>query len=128
MTRIQLLAVFAASVAAIPVQAAPPAPRSAATQHDAQCLVLFLAAAGTKDEKTQQAALAGSWYFLGKLQTSAPGVDLLKLIGEEGTALEKNPRAEEIGNACDAELAKRGQELMEVGKSGQTQSQSSSSS
>jgi hypothetical protein len=128
MSPIHLLAICAAFMAAVPSQAAPPVSRSPAIEKDAQCLLLYLAAAGDgKDEKTQQAAIAGSWYFLGKLDVSAPGTDLVQLLRDEGNALQGNPRAREIGAACDAELAKRGNELIDVGQQLQSAPAQSSS-
>ncbi len=117
MSRVYLLAACAAFVAAEPVQAAAADSRTPAGEIDTQCLLLYLAAAGDgKDQKVQQAAIAGSWYFLGKLDVGAPGLDLVQALRSKAEALQGNPRAEEIGAACDAELSKRGTQLIEIGK------------
>jgi hypothetical protein len=128
MSRVHLLAVCAAFIAASPTQAAPAPTLSPAVEKEAQCLLLYLAAAGAKDEKTQPAAVAGSWYFLGKLDVSAPGIDLVTLLRDQTIAMQSNPRAKEIGAACDAELAKRGHDLIGVGSQLEDKPAQSSSS
>jgi hypothetical protein len=130
MNRVHLLGVCAAFMTAVPAQAAPAVARSPTVAKNAQCLVLYLAAASDgKDQKIQQAAIAGSWYFLGQLDVGAPGAALVELLRDASTTLQGNPRAKEIGGACDAELAKRGRELMDAGQQleGETAQSSSSS-
>jgi hypothetical protein len=117
MKRVHLLAASAALFAATPVTAAPVASPAPAVERYTQCLLLYLAAAGDgKDEKVQQAAIVGSWYFLGKLDATAPGLDLVQALREKVAALQVDPRADEIGAACDTELSTRGTQLLDIGK------------
>ena len=50
---------------------------SQSTERDVQCFTLGLVAAGgEKDSARRETAVAGVWYFLGRLDSEAPGIDL----------------------------------------------------
>jgi len=124
-----LLAACAALIAVPSAQAVPADSPATAVGHDTECLVLFLVAAGdTKEPKVQQAAIAGSWYFLGKVDGRAPGLDVVSALRSKETELRGNPRAGQIGTACDAELARRGADLLDIGKQVDSPPPASSSS
>src|SRR5678815_1684921 len=76
-----LLAACAAFIAVPSAQAVPADSPATAVGHDTECLLLFLVAAGdAKEPKVQQAAIAGSWYFLGKVDGRAPGLDIVSAL------------------------------------------------
>ena len=126
------------SLALVPLLAAsapPPqsvVPLSTAAQADVRCFMLYSIAVHTaataKDDKTQAAASLGVMYFVGKLAVDSPGLDLAAAVRQEADAMSKNPHAKEIGEACDTELAKRGQELRDMGQQMQAPAVQSSSS
>lgn len=112
-----LLAGLVPIIAATPAQSAQPAALSAAAEKDAQCFVLYMAAVGgAKDDHDKQGAVAGTWYFLGKLEASAPGVDLVHTIQHEADVIQGSSHAHEIGAACDSEFQSKGAQLMDVGQ------------
>ncbi len=103
-----------------------------ATQGDVQCLVLFLVATGAaSDEETKVGGTAGTMYFLGKIRSAAPTLDLTAAVHQELVSLQRNPATEAVGERCDAEIGQRGRELIELGEDLQNiddQTPSSSSS
>lgn len=134
MRRLALVMTMIAA-AASPMQAATAAvPLNPAAQRDVQCFVLYAAATGASDgsdEAVQRAAMLGTAYFIGKLKSGAPDLNLLDAVRQEAAALQGNPRAPDIGSACDAEVSRLSDEMIELGKELQrtpTQLSSSSSS
>jgi hypothetical protein len=107
-----------AGLAAAAAQSAPPT-LSPSAHKDVQCFLLYAAAVGaaekTNNQNTKEAGSLGVMYFLGKLQVSAPGLNLLDAVRQEAKAMDGNPRAKEIGEACDAEFTGRGAELRAMG-------------
>jgi hypothetical protein len=107
-------------------------PLSPAVQYDVQCFILYSIAVDTavkaKDDKTQEAASLGVMYFVGKLTVESPGLNLADAVRQETNGMSGNPRAKEIGAACDAEFAKRAQELLDISQQLQTVANQSSSS
>jgi hypothetical protein len=126
-----LLASSAALAATTPATAAPIS-MSPAVQQDVRCFMLFAAAtdqaAKAKNDAAREATSLGVMYFLGKLTIEAPTLNLVDAVRQEATALSGNAGAKAVGTACDAEFAKRGQDLVDFGKALQSANQSSSSS
>lgn len=120
------------SLLAISMPAQSAVPLSGAVQRDVQCFMLYSIAVDTavkaKDEKTQEAASLGVMYFVGKLAVESPGLNLADAIRQEADGMTGNPRAKEIGAACDTEFAKRAQQLLDIGQQLQTPANQSSSS
>ena len=111
-----LLAGFAALIA-VPDRPALAVPLSPSVARDVQCFLLYAAAAGSAtDDKAVQAASVGTMYFVGRIDVGAPGLDLVAALRQEADALEGNPKAKDIGESCDSQLAKRGTELIDVGE------------
>jgi hypothetical protein len=111
-----------AGVAALtftPASAAPPASLSPAVQQDVRCFMLFAAAVDqaqkAKNEKVQEATSLAVMYYYGKLAAEAPSLDVGEAVRQEAKALDGNQDAKQVGATCDAEFAKRGQELMQLG-------------
>ena len=112
-----LMAGLLAASAAPRANAAPAAPTPPAVKQDLQCFVLYTVAAGTeKDEKRQASAVAGTWYYIGRIDAAAPGLDLGQAMRAEIADLQHNPKTEAIGAACDARFAKRGSDMTNLGK------------
>ena len=102
---------------------------SPAISKDVQCFLLFSVGIDqSKDEEAKQVAATAVTYYLGRLNAAAPDLDIAQAVLDEATALEKNPLAGKIGAACDAEFAKRGEELTRIGKSLEKAAAQSSSS
>jgi hypothetical protein len=107
---------LAAAAAAATGNAAPPSSLSPAVKRDLQCFVLYTLAAGTeKDEKKLTGVIAGTWYFLGRIDAIAPGIDLDSAMHAELAEMHSNPKTKEIGAACDAQFSKRGSDLVDLG-------------
>ena len=100
-----------------PAHSAAPTARAPAVSQDLRCFVLYTIAVGTeKDEKKMTGVIAGTWYFLGRLDTASPGFDIKQAM-EAGLAdLQANPKAEEIGKACDDQFQKRGSDMSDAAK------------
>jgi hypothetical protein len=108
---------MAAAVTAAAADAAPATSLTPAVKQNLQCFVLYTIAAGSeKDEKRLAGAIAGTWYFLGQIDSAAPGLDLEQAMRAEIDGLKGNSHANEIGASCDAQFSKRGSELMSLGK------------
>jgi hypothetical protein len=107
-------------------------PLSPTVQYDVRCFILYSIAVDTavkaKDEKTQEAASLGVMYFVGKLTVESPGLNLTDAVRQETNGMSGNPQAKAIGAACDAEFAKRAQELLDISQQLQTAADQSSSS
>lgn len=102
---------------------------SAPVKHDVQCFMLYAMGVDlAKDDKARQAASLGTMYFVGKLQVGAPGLDLAEAVRQEAEAFQTNPNAKDIGTACDAEVQKRGNELIDLGQQLQSTARQSSAS
>ena len=95
---------------------------SQSTERDVQCFTLGLVAAGgEKDCARRDTAVAGVWYFLGRLDSEAPGIDL-KREADRALARMNGKRATvDIAAACDAQFSKRGAELVRLGRRGSNQ-------
>ena len=105
--------------AAAPISSAASAPLSDSTQKDVQCFILFAAAtdrAATADDgKAKEAATLGIMYYIGKLAVDAPGLNLVDAVRQQASVMGGNSQLKQIGESCDAEFAKRGSELRDVG-------------
>ena len=111
-----LLSLALAAAQPAPAQTAPPLALASPVEKDVQCLVFFMMAAGTeKDPKRLQAATAGTWYFVGRLDISSPGLDLERALRQELAAMEGKPEVKDLAAACDAQFGKRGGELVDIG-------------
>ncbi|HEX8936799.1 MAG TPA: hypothetical protein VF776_00890 [Sphingomicrobium sp.] len=119
MIRQSLLLCCAMLTAAAPISSAASAPLSDSTQKDVQCFILFAAAtdrAATADDgKAKEAATLGIMYYIGKLAVDAPGLNLVDAVRQQASVMEGNSQLKQIGESCDAEFAKRGSELRDVG-------------
>lgn len=98
------------ALALLAAQIAAPTPQQA----DARCLAA-LATMSDLDptDKTKQAALNGSMYFLGKLLGRDPRADLAALLKEASPAVAINPKAALGG--CAAELQRAGGAMIAAG-------------
>jgi hypothetical protein len=110
---------FIAGLAAVSAQsagAAAPTPLAPAVKQDLQCFVLYTIATGAETDETKKTgAIAGTWYFLGRLDKAAPGLDLEPAMRAEIEAMQSNPKTKQIGAACDALFSKRGADLVNLG-------------
>jgi hypothetical protein len=112
---LHLIAIAAAVAAAAP---AAPVPLSPAVKKDVHCFMLFAAEVdGAKEDKVRQAAGLGVEYYLGRIDVAAPGLDLARVVREEGAAFDRDPDAmKAVAATCDSEFTKRNQDLMNLGK------------
>jgi hypothetical protein len=111
-----LMGVAAAAAAPAPPPAAHPLRLAPNIEKDVQCVVFYLMAAGTeKDPAKLQGAIAGSWYFVGRLDVAAPGLNLEQAIRQELAAMQGKPGVKELASACDVQLSKRGADLVDLG-------------
>lgn len=102
---------------------------SAPVKNDVECFMLYAMGVDlAKDDQARQAASLGTMYFVGKLQVGAPGLDLAEAVRREAEAIQTNPNAKDIGAACDAEVQKRGKELIDLGQQLQNIARQSSAS
>ncbi len=114
--RRSLLVVSLISLAAAAPPASAPIPFTPYVQRDVQCFMLFAAAAGNpKDKNVQTAGGLGMMYYLGRLDVRAPGLDIVRAVRQEAKTFESPAQARAIGDACDAEAKKRGQQLVQIG-------------
>lgn len=112
-----LIGSLTAAAAASPAPAAPASSIPPAAKQDVQCFVLYSVAAGNeKDEKKIAGIIAGTWYFLGRIDAKAPGINLEQAMRTQIAALQGNPRTKEIGTACDAQFSRRGADLVTMGQ------------
>lgn len=116
MRRLLLSALLALSVPSsgkVPTRATGLTPSA---MKDLQCFTLGLVAAGgTSEAAKQQSAVAGVWYFLGRLDGEAPGIDLRKEADRALARMSGDPRTKKIGAACDAQFRNRGADLIAFG-------------
>ena len=111
-----LLATVAASSPVSAADRVPTAALSPAAERDVQCVTLALVAVSAeKDQTKQQAVIAEAWYFLGRLDSDAPGADLKQATAKAFETMKGNPHTKDIGVACDAEFEKRGADLTKLG-------------
>ncbi len=119
MIRLSLLPCAAMLAAAAPISSAASAPLSDSSQRDVQCFILFAAAtdraATANDGKAKEGATLGLMYYMGKLAVGAPGLNLVDAVRKQASVMDGNSHLKEIGESCDAEFAKRGSELREMG-------------
>jgi hypothetical protein len=86
-------------------------------------MTLTLIAAGTeKDETKRQSAIAESWYYVGRLDVSAPGTDLKQATNRALATMQAQSQAEneKIGAVCDSQFQNRGADLRQMGQSAQS--------
>jgi hypothetical protein len=115
-----LIAAVAASAPASNAEQASRPALSASAEADLKCLTLAFVAAGTdKDQKRLQSAIAASWYFLGRLDVSAPGLDLDAEANRALAAMKGDPKTKDVGASCDARFSQRGTDLVNLGKGSQ---------
>jgi hypothetical protein len=116
-----LIGGLAAAAVATTGNAAPAPSLSPSMKQDLQCFVLYTVAAGSeKDEKKLTGAIAGTWYFLGRIDVAAPAIDLDSAMRAEIKEMEGSPRTKEIGSACDARFSRRGSDMINLGKNFQS--------
>lgn len=114
---------FAVPAQSMNVSLTPPVKR------DVQCFLLYAMGVDlAKDDTARQAASLGTMYFVGKLQVGAPGLDLTQAVRQEAESFQTNPNAKAIGAGCDAEVQKRGNELIDLGQQLQNIARQSSAS
>jgi hypothetical protein len=78
--------------------------------------MLYAAAAGNpKNKEVQAAGGLGMMYYLGRLDVRAPGLDIVRAVRQEAKTLGSPANAKAIGEACDSEAKKRGQQLVQIG-------------
>lgn len=116
MRRLLLLALLALSVPS----SAKVRPRatglSPSAVKDLQCFTLALVGAGGATEAAKRDdSVAGVWYFLGRLDGEAPGIDLRKEADRALARMSGDPRTKKIGAACDAQFRNRGADLIALG-------------
>ena len=93
-------------------------PLSQSSERDVQCFTLALVAAGgEKDPARRQTAVAGVWYFLGRIDSEAPGIDLKRNADRAFARMRRTRGTMDIAAACDAQFRKRGADLVRLGHS-----------
>jgi hypothetical protein len=89
-----ILLPLALSAQAVHAQDALPA----GSQQDVRCIIVGLAVATAKDDKTQQAGERMALYYLGRFEIAAPGADLDKAIREATPDVQAN--ISKLGPVC----------------------------
>ena len=101
-------------LAALAAQAAPVADPT--RDQDVRCLAVMAYATGTAKEAARPSLVAGTMYFIGRIDARMPTLDycavLVRLLTD--TALVKSLAAD--GPRCSAILERRGTELQALGK------------
>jgi hypothetical protein len=107
------LAAFAASVSGTSSTAA----LSRTAERDLKCLTLGLVASNSEKDQTKlTVGIAASWYFLGRLDGEAPGIDIRRETNRALAAMYGDPLTKDVGAACDAQFRGRGAVLMNIGQ------------
>ena len=111
--RFQRSALLAIAIAVSTV-GQPASAQPAPDRKDLECLVISFAAGSDKDEAKKGAAAISAFYFLGKIDSRTPGVDLEKPIVAlvESTAPKDY---ETMAKRCADELQSRGKSLSDLG-------------
>jgi len=93
------------------------APLAPAVRHDVQCFILFSMAVGAAEKPEQKtAATLAVPYYMGKIRTHSPGLDIAQAALDEIRSLRGSPDAERIGEQCDAEFQGVGRDLISIGE------------
>ncbi|MGO9133575.1 MAG: hypothetical protein ACLP8A_05935 [Methylovirgula sp.] len=106
---------MAAAIAGAPMFASKALADDPATTADLRCLVVGLRFAGSPTENLKQAGLIETLYYLGRLDSRIPNLDL---EGQVGTLLTKMNEQDFKTEAqrCGLLLSQRGQALQTMGK------------
>ncbi len=113
-TGLALAAALTAGAAQAQTQTLKPADRA-----DLQCMAVMATYAGMADAGSveQQGAIAGTWYFFGKLEGRTPDVDwLARLIAMLPSTTDEDLEA--WADDCLAQVAERGQAMSAAAASG----------
>jgi len=114
--RLLLLAILGLSVPSSGTVRTRPIALSPSAANDLECFTLGLVAAGGANQAAKRdSAVAGLWYFLGRLDGEAPGIDLRKEADRALARMSGNPHTNEIGAACDAQFRNRSADLIRLG-------------
>lgn len=120
MNNLLLLAALATSTSGTVANRAPAL--SASAEQDLKCFTLALVGASVvkdQDPDKLKSAIAESWYFLGRLDAKAPGIDLNQAARRAFDGMNGNPKTKEVGATCDTLFISRASVLKNMG----TQSQ-----
>ncbi len=113
-------AALALTISSAPVHAASKKKIAAANRTDAQCLALFLTRYGGESKVDQDAKMGGVivvGYYIGKIETRSPGIDLEPLLTDVLLNDFGNRAAPEaIVTRCTAEAVALGDRLVTAGK------------
>ena len=103
----------AAAAALLFLAAAAPAP-DAETRADIRCFIAVSSLMESEDEAMRQAGSMASQYYLGRIDGRVPDLDLESAVAAELPIDQAALQA--LMQSCGAELEKRGQEVVAVGK------------
>ncbi len=104
-----ILIAAAAAFAALPPAAQP----------DAQCLMVYTAAAGiAKTDADRLPALLGTAYFYGRIEAVAPSVNVTDLLQDLSVTLDKmeQPKLQVLGESCDKRFQAMGKRFEAAGE------------
>ena len=110
----KLLCVAALTAALITNAQALPSDDSPLTP-DLRCLTISFRLAGSDEAQIRQAGLIAGYYYLGKVDGSAPALDLETAIHDSDLTLSDPQFAAAEARRCGAELQARGREIIEIG-------------
>jgi len=85
------------------------------TSADVRCLVVGLRIAGMADATQRSAGLMLSMYYIGRLDTHVPKLDLEDLLLKEVSSMTAADYGSEA-KRCGASLTDKGQEITRIGK------------
>ncbi|PAX07496.1 hypothetical protein [Sphingomonas lenta] len=110
------MTMFAALLAPLLIQAAPAASADPVKNEDVRCLAVMAFATGNTKEQDRAGLVAGTMYFLGRIDARMPGLDyraaLRRLLTDEASLKAFSTEAVR----CGAILEKRGGELQALGQ------------
>lgn len=82
---------------------------------DLRCLIVGLKMAGDADPQKQQSGQIATFYFFGKVDGQAPGLNLVDAVAGEATGMSEADFNTEA-QRCGGELQTRGQAMMSMGQ------------
>ena len=107
---------FGALLLAGPALAAERAPLPPQVRNDLQCFIIYSSVLGnSKDESVKQAAQINWTYYLGKIDGGANGMAMFEEVKAEAARM-RTVDLQKIATACDANMSKRGNQVMAIGK------------
>lgn len=106
-----------AAVAVTALSSSAPALAQDANADDLRCVAVFAVAAGqAKDSAIQGPLIAGTMYFIGRLDGRAPGLDLEARLKAEALHMEEKGLFATESKRCGETIGARGKDLMKIGE------------